>query len=113
MIQSSKESIRIEFNDSSYIININTPQGYNRIEAGTNKTFYISSVKSHKIGIEVFFNALKNTTTHSVLSIYSGDSRFVVEHIDAHLHLNVGNPHSIRDKATFLIEWQVNVIGAL
>lgn len=103
----------IEFNNACYNVIMRLPPDAQLIENGKYTTFFICGLQGAKQDIKNLFEVLKRTKLNSVLSIYTSRNRFIVEHKDAHLHLNIGNARSIRDRNVLSIEWQVFVIGSL
>lgn len=109
----SKHSLNIELNNSRYFISLAMMPEKIKLDKGITVTFYIRSINNYKVSSESFFRKLKGLLPRSIFSIYSDDRRFIAEHINSHLHINFGNPYSIRDNATFVIEWQVRIVGEM
>lgn len=109
MISLSRK-LNIEFNNFSYVIKLSSTKNNLFLNMGEMNTLFISSINNNKVSPELFFNQLKHLTSHSIFSLYSEGRRYVAEHINAHLHLNMGNHYARRDKSIFLIEWQINII---
>lgn len=104
----SIRSLYIELNNSRYVLKLANPP--ESLELGIEVTLFIRSINNYKVSSEMFFKTLKQLTPNCILSIYSNGKRIIAEHINSHIHLNIGNSCKIRSNATFIIEWKIKIV---